>query len=60
MKILVTGGAGFIGTALLKALRQSGEFTQLVSADFRPPAQPVEGGRKIGLIIHTTTTFPPR
>lgn len=42
---IVFGGAGFIGTALLRALRDSGEFTQLVSADFRPPAHPLQGVR---------------
>jgi len=34
---IVLGGAGFIGSHLLKALAQSGEYAQLISADIHEP-----------------------
>jgi nucleoside-diphosphate-sugar epimerase len=40
---IVFGGAGFIGTALLRSLRDGGAFSQLISADICPPARFVEG-----------------
>ena len=42
---IVFGGAGFIGTALLEALRKKGGFTQLISADIRDPVRRIEGVR---------------
>ena len=42
---VVFGGAGFIGSALFRALRDTGEFTQLISADLRAPSAPIEGVR---------------
>jgi len=40
---LVVGGAGFIGSHLLAALRASGEYDRLVSADLAEPRFAVDG-----------------
>ena len=42
-KIIVTGGAGFIGTNFLYALQQKYKDAQLISLDIREPAYPVTG-----------------
>jgi UDP-glucose 4-epimerase len=39
MRILVTGGAGFIGTALCRRLEEAGHY--VVAADLNPPTAPV-------------------
>lgn len=39
---LVLGGAGFIGSHLLRELNDSGEYSQLISGDVRPPAFKVD------------------
>lgn len=41
---LVIGGAGFVGSHLLKSLQTSGEYDALVSADISEPRFAVEGG----------------
>jgi UDP-glucose 4-epimerase len=43
MKILVTGGSGFIATNLLINLKKSNPDLKLFSIDNRPPTYPVEG-----------------
>lgn len=43
MKIIVTGGAGFIGTNLLHLLRKRYHHALLVSIDIRKPTYPVDG-----------------
>lgn len=43
MKVIVTGGAGFIGTNLLHLLRNRYHDTTVVSLDIRQPAYPVDG-----------------
>jgi len=42
---VVFGGAGFIGSHLLKALVEEGGYDSIVSADIRPPRFAVEGVR---------------
>lgn len=42
-RAVVFGGAGFIGTHLLRALKNSGKYAELVSADIVVPENPVEG-----------------
>ena len=39
MPVLVTGGSGFIGSAVVRALR--GRGTDVTVADLRPPDDPV-------------------
>jgi UDP-glucose 4-epimerase len=42
-KIVVTGGAGFIGTNFLHALREKYNDAEIVSVDIRKPTYPVSG-----------------
>jgi nucleoside-diphosphate-sugar epimerase len=44
---IVFGGAGFIGSHLLKSLAASGEYDTLVSADIQPPRFQVPGVRYV-------------
>ena len=52
MKVLITGGAGFLGTRLARTLLSRGHFsghplTQLVLADLAPPAADVAGDPRV-------------
>ena len=41
---IVFGGAGFIGSHLIKALRQSSQYSRIIAADIRPRTQGVVEG----------------
>src|SRR5689334_13361603 len=43
MRIVITGASGNVGTALLRALRNSGQSHDLVGVVRRPPQAPAEG-----------------
>jgi nucleoside-diphosphate-sugar epimerase len=40
---IVFGGAGFIGTHLLRSLISTGRYGRIISADLKQPRQPVQG-----------------
>lgn len=43
VRVLVTGGAGFLGTHVASALARHPEVTAVVAADIRPPAAAADG-----------------
>ncbi len=43
MRVLVTGGSGYLGTRLLRDLTAGGGVDELVDLDLRPPQEPIPG-----------------
>ncbi len=51
MRVLVTGGSGFIGTTVVARLAEAGGVDHVVSADLRDPADPRPGVEHVRLDV---------